>query len=63
MTCQFGRPRASRPGWVQLRGRTPDNRIAVFDGPPDLAGTEVEVDVVDAAPLTLFAVLPAASPR
>ena len=58
-----GRTRASRPGWVQLRGRTPDNRIAVFDGPPDLAGTEVEVDVVDASPLTLFAVLPAASLR
>ncbi|MBE3070828.1 MAG: tRNA (N6-isopentenyl adenosine(37)-C2)-methylthiotransferase MiaB [Planctomycetes bacterium] len=49
---------AARPGWVQLRGRTPCNRIAVFDGPPDLAGSEVEVTVTDASPLTLFASLP-----
>jgi tRNA-2-methylthio-N6-dimethylallyladenosine synthase len=43
---------ASNP---QLRGRTPCNRIVVFDGPPSLVGTEVEVGVVDASPLTLFA--------
>jgi tRNA-2-methylthio-N6-dimethylallyladenosine synthase len=39
----------------QLRGRTPCNRIVVFDGPPQLVGTEVDVAVVDASPLTLFA--------
>ena len=39
----------------QLRGRTPCNRIVVFDGPLSLVGTEVEVEVVDASPLTLFA--------
>jgi len=41
----------------QLRGRTPCNRIVVFDGPPSLVGTEVDVEVVDASPLTLFATL------
>ena len=39
----------------QLRGRTPCNRIVVFDGLPSLVGTEVDVEVVDASPLTLFA--------
>jgi tRNA-2-methylthio-N6-dimethylallyladenosine synthase len=39
----------------QLRGRTPCNRIVVFDGPPSLIGAEVDVEVVDASPLTLFA--------
>ncbi len=43
------------PGWLQLRGRTPGNRIVVFDGPADLAGAEVNVEVVDSSPLTLFA--------
>jgi len=42
-------------GWLQLRGRTPGNRIVVFDGPADLAGAEVNVEVVDSSPLTLFA--------
>jgi tRNA-2-methylthio-N6-dimethylallyladenosine synthase len=44
---------------LQLRGRTPCNRIVVFDGPPSLVGTEVDAEVVDASPLTLFGVLPA----
>ena len=39
----------------QLRGRTPCNRIVVFDGPPQLVGTEVDVAVIDSGPLTLFA--------
>jgi len=39
----------------QLRGRTPCNRIVVFDGLPSLVGTEVDVEVVDSTPLTLFA--------
>jgi tRNA-2-methylthio-N6-dimethylallyladenosine synthase len=50
-------PRAGTPHSLQLRGRTPCNRIVVFDGPPSLVGTEVDVRVVDSTPLTLFAVL------
>jgi hypothetical protein len=38
-----------------LRGRTPCNRIVVFDGPPSLVGTEVDVRVTGITPLTLFA--------
>ncbi|KPK48912.1 MAG: hypothetical protein AMK72_05805 [Planctomycetes bacterium SM23_25] len=50
-------PRAGKdPGpFPQLRGRTPGNRIVVFDGPAGLAGTEVDVEVTDSSPLTLFA--------
>jgi len=40
---------------LQLRGRTPGNRIVVFDGPPALAGTEVDVQVTASSPVTLFA--------
>jgi len=46
--------------WCQLRGRTPGNRIVVFDGPAALAGTEADVEVTDSSPLTLFARLPEA---
>jgi tRNA-2-methylthio-N6-dimethylallyladenosine synthase len=49
------RARGSSDDLPQLRGRTPCNRIVVFDGPPSLVGTEVEVEVVDASPLTFFA--------
>jgi tRNA-2-methylthio-N6-dimethylallyladenosine synthase len=41
----------------QLRGRTPCNRIVVFDGPLQLVGTEADVAVIDSSPLTLFATL------
>jgi len=41
-------------GQVQLRGRTPHNRIVVFDGPKDLAGAIVPVRIVRASALTLF---------
>jgi len=41
--------------WCQLRGRTPGNRIVVFDGPAGLAGTEVDVEITDAGPFTLVA--------
>ena len=41
-------------GDVQLRGRTPCHRIVVFDGPPDAVGTEVDVAIWKAGPLTLF---------
>jgi tRNA-2-methylthio-N6-dimethylallyladenosine synthase len=39
----------------QLKGRTPCNRIAVFDGPAALVGTLVDVTITRAGPLTLFA--------
>jgi len=45
------------PKSLQLRGRTPCNRIVVFDGPPRLVGTEVDVEVKASSPLTLFASL------
>ncbi|MDR1959602.1 MAG: tRNA (N6-isopentenyl adenosine(37)-C2)-methylthiotransferase MiaB [Planctomycetaceae bacterium] len=39
---------------VQLTGRTPCDRIVVFDGPPRLAGRIITVNVVETAPFTLF---------
>jgi len=39
---------------LQLTGRTRSDRIAVFDGPPSLAGTYVDVRVTDATALTLM---------
>jgi tRNA-2-methylthio-N6-dimethylallyladenosine synthase len=45
------------PHLVQLRGRAPTNHIVVFDGPPELIGTEVDVRIDDATPLTLFGTL------
>ena len=39
---------------LQLRARTPHNRIVVFDGPADLAGAIVPVRIVRASALTLF---------
>jgi tRNA-2-methylthio-N6-dimethylallyladenosine synthase len=44
-------------GSKQWRGRTPDNRLVVFDGPPNLAGEEVRVRIERAGPITLFAAL------
>jgi len=41
----------------QLRGRTPCNRIVVFNGPPSLVGTLTDVTILRAGPLTLFASL------
>jgi len=55
-------PVPSGPGWCQWRGRTPGNRIVVFDGPAGLAGREVEVDIRRATPLTLFGVLAGEGP-
>lgn len=43
---------------VQLVGRTRSDHIVVFDGPLELAGRLVEVDVADASDLTLFGRLP-----
>jgi tRNA-2-methylthio-N6-dimethylallyladenosine synthase len=39
---------------VQLTGRTPCDRIVVFDGPPRLIGQLIPVAVYDVAPHTLF---------
>jgi len=44
-------------GQQQLRGRTPCQRLVVFDGPPSLTAAEVTVRILDAGPLTLFAEL------
>jgi len=54
---QTGPGRCRRPGWQQLRGRTPCHRLVVLDGPPQRIGHEVEADLVDAGALTLFASL------
>ncbi|MCX5675272.1 MAG: MiaB/RimO family radical SAM methylthiotransferase [Planctomycetota bacterium] len=54
---EFSNPQSAirNPQLLQLRGRTPCNRIVVFDGPPSLVGTEVDVRVTGSTPLTLFA--------
>ncbi|MCB7129951.1 MAG: tRNA (N6-isopentenyl adenosine(37)-C2)-methylthiotransferase MiaB [Candidatus Brocadiales bacterium] len=45
----------------RLVGRTPQNDIVVFEGPLDLRGETVSVEVYDATALTLFGRLSAAS--
>jgi tRNA-2-methylthio-N6-dimethylallyladenosine synthase len=54
---------AAKRELLQLRGRTPGNRIVVFDGPASLVGTEADVRIVDTTSLTLFAVLPESRDR
>jgi len=51
-----GRSRKARPDHAsrQLMGRTVDGRIAVFDGPADLAGRILDVKVTRTSALTLF---------
>ena len=46
--------RVRNPKSLQLRGRTPCNRIVVFDGPARLVGTEVAARIEKVSPLTLF---------
>jgi tRNA-2-methylthio-N6-dimethylallyladenosine synthase len=41
-------------GEIQLRGRTPEGRIVVFNGPADAAGEILEVRLTRAADVTLF---------
>ncbi len=48
---QTGEPPA---GQVQLTGRTRWDHIVIFDGPAELAGRYVRVNITDASPLTLF---------
>jgi tRNA-2-methylthio-N6-dimethylallyladenosine synthase len=50
--------RRLRPGWGQLRGRTPCHRLVVLDGPPELIGREVEAEVVEAGAVTMFGRIP-----
>ncbi|MBR0226706.1 MAG: tRNA (N6-isopentenyl adenosine(37)-C2)-methylthiotransferase MiaB [Thermoguttaceae bacterium] len=45
---------AAPNGTVQLTGRTECDRIVVFNGPREMAGTFQRVRVVDTAPFTLF---------
>ena len=45
---------ADQGGAVQMTGRTPCDRIVVFDGPVTLAGELVKVRLTTAAPFTLF---------
>ena len=46
--------RSGRPGHVQMVGRTRTDHIVVFDGPGDLAGRYVYVEIDGATALTLF---------
>ena len=46
--------RPGRPGHVQMVGRTRTDHIVVFDGPGDLAGRYVYVEIAGATALTLF---------
>ncbi len=39
---------------IQLTGRTPGDRIVVFDGPESLIGSFQTMEIVDATPFTLF---------
>ena len=48
---------AKNSGLVQMTGRTPCDRIVVFNGTRDLAGTFQRVKIVEAAPFTLFGTL------
>jgi tRNA-2-methylthio-N6-dimethylallyladenosine synthase len=47
---------------VQLSGRTPCDRIVVFDGPRELAGRILPVEIVKTDAFTLFGRLARTSP-
>ena len=47
----------------ELRGRTENNRVVNFPGPPDLAGTFADVTIVEALPNSLRGALAGASSR
>jgi len=49
------RPGTADPAHIQLIGRTRGDHIAVFEGPPALAGQYVDVEITGATSLTLFA--------
>jgi threonylcarbamoyladenosine tRNA methylthiotransferase MtaB len=48
----------SRHNDARLTGRTRGNKIAVFEGPADLAGQLVDIDLTDTAGFTLYAANP-----
>jgi tRNA-2-methylthio-N6-dimethylallyladenosine synthase len=50
-----------RPAVTQLVGRTGGDQVVVFDGEPDLKGQLLDVRVVDARNMTLFATLVSAA--
>jgi len=52
--CSGFIPVSSLTNTFQLTGRTPDDRIVVFDGPESLIGTFQQLDIEAAAPFTLF---------
>jgi tRNA-2-methylthio-N6-dimethylallyladenosine synthase len=49
----------SRPGWVQLSGRTTHDQIVVFPGPASLAGKILPIRVLEAHGMTIFGELAA----
>jgi tRNA-2-methylthio-N6-dimethylallyladenosine synthase len=49
---------ASRHNDARLTGRTRGNKIVVFEGPDNLAGNLVDVDVTETAGFTLYAANP-----
>jgi hypothetical protein len=51
------RSSASRPAVTQLVGRTGGDQVVVFDGEPGLKGQLLDVKIVDARNMTLFATL------
>jgi tRNA-2-methylthio-N6-dimethylallyladenosine synthase len=51
----------SRHNDARLTGRTRGNKIAVFEGPADLAGQLVDIDVTDTAGFTLYGAQPRAA--
>ena len=48
----------SRHNDARLTGRTRGNKIAVFEGPADLAGQLVDIDLTETAGFTLYAANP-----
>jgi tRNA-2-methylthio-N6-dimethylallyladenosine synthase len=55
--------RAPDPSHARLVGRTQGDEIVAFDGPPEWVGQLVNVQVVNATPLTLLAQIPAPTGR
>jgi tRNA-2-methylthio-N6-dimethylallyladenosine synthase len=60
---QASRREDRRPSVTQLVGRTGGDQVVVFDGEPDLKGQLLDLTIIDARNMTLFATLThAASP-
>jgi tRNA-2-methylthio-N6-dimethylallyladenosine synthase len=52
----------SRHNDTRLAGRTRGNKIAVFEGPDDLAGQHVDIDITDTVGFTLYGANPRPAP-